>query len=133
MVGEPKPARLVEHDVVRAAQRMAAAFGVQHLDRAGFHVHALNASAGIAVVLIAGEMLAVLDVPAEAAVVANIAGAVGADRGAIGAAAGFRHDLDGAVRFHPAQGAAGNLHQNDIAVGHGDGAFGELQAGCDFS
>ena len=111
VISEPKTSILVEHDIIGAAQRMAVTFGVQYIDPAGCHIHPFDAAAGIALILIAGKMFTTLDVPAKAAVVADVAGPVGAHGRAIGPAAGFRHHLHPAIGPNPREGATGDFNQ----------------------
>src|SRR3546814_905408 len=66
--------------------------------------------------------------PAETTVVAAIELAVGADREAVGAAAGFGHGLLGAIGTDAGDAARGDLDHDHAAVGHRDRAFGKAQA-----
>lgn len=68
----------IEHDVVRTFQGMAVALGVERFDLAGVEVDALDAAARVAVRGMTRHRHAVHLHPFEAAVVADVAGAVGA-------------------------------------------------------
>ena len=92
------------------------------------HAHALDAPAGVVVGLVAGAQSAVvLARPVEAAVVADVDRAVGADGRAVRAAAQLGDHAGAAVGRDPRERATGDLHQHDRAVVHGDRAFRELQ------
>jgi hypothetical protein len=123
----------VEDDVVRPAQLHVAGPGVEHLDRAGLEVDALDAAAAIVLGLQDRPALARFLVPLEAAIVADVALAVGSDGGPVRPAARRRDDLLRAVRHHPRQGAGGDLDQHHRPVGHGHGPLGELQVARDFA
>ena len=68
-------------------------------------------------------------VPAEAtAVVGDVHGAVGPERGTVGPATEVGHDVETAVAPHPGEGPTGDLDEDHVAVVEGDRSFGELQA-----
>src|SRR3546814_10190458 len=129
MIGEPETAVAVEHDVVRTAQddAMVARF-VQHLDPARLDIDPLDPPARIIVGDSVRREIAVrLDI-VEPAVVAAIKLAVGADREAVGTAAGGRDDL------LPAAGPAArdalrlDLDDDDAAVVHHHRRLGKAQS-----
>src|SRR5690606_8413758 len=106
-VAEPEAAMRIEHDVVRAAELHVAGAAIEDLHRAGLQVDALDAAAAIVLGLKDRPALARLLVPFEAAIVADIAFAVGTDGGTVRPAAGCRDHLLRAVRQHPRQRAGG--------------------------
>ena len=127
-IGEVEAALVVEHDVVRPAQRVAAALRVDVLDRPGVDVDALDAAADVVGRLRAGGDDAVELVPLEAAVVADVDLAVGSDRGAVGAAARRGDARDGAVRAHRRQRPGLDLDDEHPPVLEPDRPLRELQA-----
>ena len=132
-IAEPHVAPGVEHDVVRPAQPVTVAMGVDGFARAGVEVHALDVTVGITVGDAVGHGQAAGLHPLEAAVVADVAFAVRTDRGAVRPASGFGHHFLGPVGFDPRQRAALDLGQDDAPVVHGDRAFGKFEARCDFT
>src|SRR5207302_10427693 len=71
VIREPEAAGGVEHDVVRAAQPVTVALGVEHLHFAGVDVDALDAPAAVVLRLQARHGEAADLVPFEAAIVAD--------------------------------------------------------------
>ncbi len=71
--------------------------------------------------------------PAKAAVVADVDGAIRADRRAVRSAAEIGDDLDRAVGQHAAQRAARDLDQQHRAVVHRDRSLGKLQPAGDLA
>ena len=65
--------------------------------------------------------------PLEAAVVADVAFAVGTDRGAVGSAAGQRRHRFGASRHHPREAPGENFDNNHRAVAERHRTLGKLQ------
>ena len=129
MVGEPEPAVPVEHEVVRRPQRAAGRLRVERRDGSGAEVDTLDRAALPARRHRAGDREPHHVVPAEAAaVVGDVHGAVGAERGAVGSAAEVGDDVEATVGPHPGEGAACDLHEDHVAVVEGDRALGELQA-----
>ena len=106
VIGEPHAAVGVEHDVVRAHERMTVALAVEHLHLAGREIDALDAATGVV-----GGLLRVGDLEAHhlderpAAAVAHVDGAVGTDRDPVGASPILGDRLDASVRMHPVDGA----------------------------
>src|SRR5947199_145762 len=82
-IGEVDAALLVDHEVVRPAQRVAGALAVQHLDGAGREIDPLQAAAAVVACLHQRPDAALFAVPLEAAIVGDIGFAVGTDRGAV--------------------------------------------------
>jgi hypothetical protein len=105
---------------------MAITFSIEGLDFAAGEVNPLNTSAGISVRQTLRRHA--LGSESEPAIIANIDFAIRADSCAIGAAAGFGNYLLDAIRPYPSKGAARNLDDQDAAVFHRDGAFGESQS-----
>src|SRR5882672_4047359 len=105
---------------------MSVTFSVQDLHFTGVDIPSFNIPAGIAVrqTLLRGAVGA----ESEPAVIADIHFAIWTNGGAIGSAPGFGHDLFGSIRVHAREGAARDLHQEDTAVVHSDGTFGELES-----
>ena len=126
-VGEVEAALVVEDDVVRAPQPEPVALGVEVLDLAGGDVDPLDPAADVVGWLRPGDGHAVDLGPLEAAVVADVDLAVGADGGAVGTAAGLGDLGDRAVGGDAGQRAALDLDDHDAAVVHGDRALGEPQ------
>jgi hypothetical protein len=125
-VREPEPAVAIEDEVVRAAEPRAFEVVVDALEFAGREVDALDAAGRVVVGRVHGEQHAVRRAPGEAAVVADVHGAVRPDRRAVRSVAELCDHFRPAVP-HARQRAASDLDEHDGAVGHGDGAFGELQ------
>src|SRR3546814_2455790 len=98
VIGEPEAAMRIEDDVVGATQRRAGGLGVERLDRTAGDIDALDRPAGIIGGGAVRDQQPIRLDPAETTVVAAIELAVGADRGAVEAAAGFGHGLLGAIR-----------------------------------
>src|SRR5215216_71748 len=84
---------------------------VQYLDSPGPEVDPLDAPAAVILRLHERADMAALAVPFEAAVIGDIALAVGTDRRAVRAAAGMGDDGSRAGRADPGQGAGGDLDQ----------------------
>ena len=127
-IGEVDAAVRVADQIVRPAQLVSATLAVEHVDRAGGEVDPLEPSAAVILGLDKRPAAAlVIDRPFEAAIVDDVALAVRADRGAVGAAAGSGDDRLRAVRRDLGQRTGGDLDQDHRAVGAGDGPFGELQ------
>src|SRR5690606_38713469 len=76
---EPEAALCIEHNVVRPIQGRVSTMGIENLDRPSLHVHALDVSAFIIGRFARGTRKTVFRRPAETAVVAHVAVAVGAD------------------------------------------------------
>src|ERR1700749_4253334 len=100
-VGEPQPALLVEHEVVRTAQAVLATPGHDSFDLAALQIDALDRAALIVLRLrprhdhVAGRN------PGEAAIVADVDLAVGAERRAVRPAGDLRHHFLAAVGINP--------------------------------
>ena len=107
--------------------------GVDGFARAGVEVHALDVTVGVTVGDAVRHGQAAGLHPLEAAVVADVAFAVRADRGAVRPASGFGHHFLGPVGFDARQRAALDLGQDDAPVVHGDRAFGKFEARGDFT
>src|SRR6185295_11791020 len=107
--------------------------GVQVLDLTGVGIDALNAPADVVRRLRSGKRHAEELLPLEAAVVADIHFAIGADGGAVGSTAGVGHDVNLSVRRDATERAALDLDEQHTAIGHGNRAFGELQATGDLT
>ena len=133
-VGEPEAARGVEHDVVRAVEAMAVAFGVEPGDGAGLEVDALDPTAPEVGWLVAAGLEVHRDgdagalAPEEAAVVAHVDRTVGPDGRAVGPPAEVGDDLDVASGADPRERASFDLDDQHAAVCHGDRSLGELQS-----
>ena len=129
-IGEPQPALLVEHQIVRPLQRMLAAFVEQGLDLAGSQIDALDRAADIfRRARRPRHHGAARGDPAEAAIVADVAFAVGPERRAIGAAGNFRDDLLAPVGPDPRQPPAADFDQHHRAVRHRHRPFRKFQIG----
>ena len=134
-VGEPEATGRVEHDVVRTAQAVPVAFGVQPGDGAGAQVDALDPAALEIGWLVAAGREVHRDVdagalaPEEAAVVAHVDRAVGTDGRAVGPTAEVGDDVDVTRGADARERAPLDLHDEHAAVGHGHGSLGELQPG----
>jgi hypothetical protein len=133
VIGEPEPAVAVHHQVVRAAQGVSVALGVQVGDRAVMAVDPLDTTAEVSIAVEsarnreAGEFG-----PREAAaVVAQVDRAVGTDRGPVGTAGDLGDRLLGAVGMDLGQAGSEHLDQHDRPVGHPDRPFGKLEAARD--
>src|SRR5690242_21713269 len=98
---------------------MAAALGVEVGDLA-VQGNALDPSPDVVGRLMAGSRHARHDVPFEAAVVADVHGPVGTDRGAVGAAAALADDLDPALRIDTGEGSPLDLDEDHRTVAHRD-------------
>jgi hypothetical protein len=102
---------------------------VEDVDAPGIEVDALDASAGIARRLEGGHLDVAMPLPVEAAVVADVAGPVRPDRGAVGAAPGPGDDARRAgARVDPGEGAAPDLDDEQRSVGRNHRSFRELQS-----
>src|SRR5690606_108602 len=91
-VGEPEAPVGVEDDVVRPAQAVLADAIVEDVDAARIEVDALDPATAVVGRLEGGHPDAGMVAPLEAAVVADVAGTVGADRCSVGTAAGAGDD-----------------------------------------
>ena len=121
----------IEDEIIGAAQCVAIARTIDHLELAGFKVHALNAAAAVIPGLGHGIKQAIAPLPGKAAGVADIEIAIGAKGRAIGAAAG-----PGDVMFFPigryaGDGARCEFDDNERAIGQPDWAFGKGEAAGD--
>ena len=121
----------IEDEIIGAAQCVAIARTIDHLELAGFKVHALNAASAVILGLGHGIEQAVAPFPGEAAGVADIEMAIGAKGRAIGAAAG-----PGDVMFFPigryaGDGARREFDDDERTVGQPDRAFGKGEAADD--
>ena len=120
---------LVEHQVVRPAQPVLAASVDDGLDLAALHIDALDRAALIVVGLrprhdhLAGWN------PAEAAIVADVHLAVGAEGCTIRTAGDLRDHLLPPVGIDPRQPLAPDFDQHHRAVGHDHRPFRKLQIG----
>ena len=83
-IGEPEAAMLVEHQVVGPAQRMLAAFVDDGLDLAALQIDALDRAAEVILGLRARHDHLARGYPAEAAIVADVHLAVGAEGAPLG-------------------------------------------------
>src|SRR5690606_1802193 len=126
-IGEPETAGLVEDDIVRAVERNTVALGIELLDLAGLEVHTLDTSARIILRDIARKEKPVAIMPLEAAIVADVAGAIGANGRAVRTAAGLRDDLLLSVRRNARQRSPRNFDKQDASIRHGNRTFGKLQ------
>src|SRR5262249_54573562 len=131
VIGEPEAAGRVEDDVVRAAERPAVAGGVDVLDLAGVEIDPLDPTARVVVRLVARDGETGEIVPLEAAVVADVDLAVGADRRAVRSAARPRDDARPAVRRDARERPAPDLDHEHAIVGQRDRALGELETARD--
>src|SRR4029450_12387937 len=94
-------------------------------DLSGLQVDTLDAAADVVFGLVPRHDDAAHVVPLEAAVVADVACAVGPDGRTVRPAAALADDGDLAVRRDSRQRAASNLDEQHAAVGHGDGSLRE--------
>src|SRR5207249_7732993 len=108
--------------------RVAVALGVDVLHRPGGGVDALDAAADVVGRLQPRGGHTVELRPHEAAVLADVDLAVGADGGAVGAASRLGHLRHRAVGCDSGERAGLDLHDDDAAVLHRDRPFGEAQA-----
>src|SRR5690554_2796100 len=128
-VGEPEPAVRIEDDVVGTAQAMLADAIVEHVDATGLEVDAFDPPAAIVGGLERRRLDVAVAAPFEAAVVADVAGAVRSDRGAIGAAARAGDDARlAAARIDAGQGAAADLDHQQRSVGRDHRSFRKFQS-----
>ena len=132
MIGKPKPALTIKHDIVRTLQRVAVAFGVEHVDFATRKVDSLDSSAAIIVWLVSWKNQTVSLMPLKATVITDIAGTVRPYCCTIGSASRCCYDLDATFRGYAADSAPLDFDHNNTAVGHSDWTFGKLQASGDF-
>ena len=127
-IGEPEPARPVEHQVVRPAQALAVAAVVERVELARLRIHHLDAAGHVVVGLGHREELARAVHELEAAVVGHVHLAARAHRGAVRAAAERGDHVDLPVRRHARERAALDLDQDDGAVRHRHRTLGEPQS-----
>jgi hypothetical protein len=130
MVREPEAAMAVEHDVIRPAQHAAKIAGlVEHLNRAGVDIDPLDPSAGI---IIGNAVRRIFTFraarPVEAAIVGAIELAVWPEREAIGTATGLRHHVLATIGPHTCDLPQRDFRQDDTAIRHRHGSFGEGQS-----
>src|SRR3954447_19602559 len=102
---------------------MSITFSVQSLHLTGVDIYSLNIPAGIAVRQALRR--SAIGAESESAVVTNVHFAIRPNGGAVGTAPGFGYDFFGSVRAHACECAARDLHQEDTAIVHSDGTFGE--------
>ena len=124
-IGEIEAAVGVEHQVVRRRQLVAVAVRVEHARVAGLRIDALDAAA--VVVVRGADRHPVARRILAAAVVAQIERAVGADREAVGSAAGIADGGTRAVGADAGAASTGDLGEDDRAVRHHHGAFREAE------
>jgi hypothetical protein len=108
-----------------------AAFVDDGLDLAALHIDALDRAALIVIGLRSRHDHLAGGNPAEAAIVADVHLAVGAERRAIRAAGNLRDHLFPPVGINPRQPLAPDFDQHDRAVGHDHRAFRKLQIGSE--
>src|SRR5262249_23107077 len=97
-IGKPKSPGLVEDKIIGSAQTMAVTFSIDDFHFATREINPLNATAGISVrYALSGSPIRH---QAEAAVVADVDLAVGPNRCAVGATAGFGNNLLGTIGPH---------------------------------
>src|SRR6185369_15090490 len=107
--------------------------GIEILDPAGVEVDALDAPAAVVAGLVARNGEPAHVVPLEAAVVADVDLAVGADGRAVRTTARVGDHRERPVGRDARQRAAADLDDEDAAVGQRDRALGELQAARDLA
>src|SRR5204863_9078995 len=131
VVCEPEPSRVVEHDVVRRAQWLSVALGVDGVDRTARDFDSLDGPVAWPRSRWRGPRQRETHhlVPIEASpVVAHVHRAVGTDRCAIWSTADIGDDIDRTVvHVDAAQRAACDLDQDDRAVVHDHWTFWETQ------
>src|SRR5438477_3182473 len=93
----------IEDEVVRALERHLAASAVENIDGAGREIDPFDPPAAVIARLRQRADTAAFAVPFEAAIIGDVAFAVGADRGAVRAAAGAGDDALRPVRQDPGQ------------------------------
>src|SRR3546814_19820582 len=108
----------IEDDVVGATQRRAGGLGVERLDRTAGDIDALDRPAGIIGGGAVRDQQPIRLDPVETTVVAAIELAVGADREAVGAAAGFGHGLITALGTYAGAAAHRVTDHHHAAVGY---------------
>ena len=123
----------IEHNIVRSAQLIAVALGINRFHRPGVDIGPLDITVGITLGNAVRHGQPAGFYPLKAAVITHVALAVGSNRRAVWPATRFGHDFLGSIRFDPRQRAALDLGQDDAAVIHGNRAFGKFQAGGYFS
>ena len=128
-IGEPQAPLPVEHEIVRSAQAVLAAFVDHGLELAALQVDALDRTAAIIFGLRARHDHVAGRNPGEAAIVADVHLAIGTERGAVRAARNLRDDLLAAVGMDPRQPLPADFDQHDRAVRHHHRAFRKFQTG----
>jgi hypothetical protein len=121
----------IEHDIVRAAQRMPAALRVHRLEPAGRGIDNLDAAADIVVALHDRPQRALVAEPGEAAVIAQEELALRSDRQAVRAAGDLGDDVDFTCRRYTRNLLPGDLDEQHRSIGHCHGSFRKLQTSCD--
>ena len=121
----------IEDKIIGAAQRVAIARTIDHLELARVEAHALNAASAVILGLGHGIEQAVAPFPGEAAGVADIEMAIGAKGRAIGAAAGSGDEMFFAIGRYPGDGVRREFDDNERAIGQPDRAFGKGEAAGD--
>jgi hypothetical protein len=122
---------LIEHQVVRPTQRVLTASVDDGLDLAALHIDALDRAALIVVRLRPRHDHLAGGNPAEAAIIADVHLAVGAEGCAIRATGDLRDHLFPPVGINPRQPFPTDFDQHDRAVGHDHRAFRKFQIGSE--
>src|ERR1700722_7507032 len=128
-IGEPQAAMPVEHQIVRASQRMRAAFVDDRLHLAALHIDPLDGTAEIVFRLRSRHDHVAGRDPAKAAIVADVAFAVGSDRRAIGAARNFRDHLLATFGPYSGQPLPSDFNQHHRSVRHHHRPFRKFEIG----
>ena len=128
VVGEPHAAVRVEHDVVRADERVAVALGVEHLHVAGREVDALDAAAASSAAgsSVSGIVMPMISWKSQPPLLHTYTAPSGPIASAVRAAAGLGDRLLAAVGMHPVMRPPQQLDDEHRAVGHRDRSLGEL-------
>jgi hypothetical protein len=135
VVGEPEASRLVEHEVVGAAQWSIAASAVKGGDLAGCEIDAVNAASRIARRRHhpEDEQIALAMERKAASIVADINRAVGPHRGTIGSTAEVRGALDTTVGGYSRERAGSDFGYQNRPVRQGDRTLRKRKTRCDDS
>jgi uncharacterized protein (TIGR02466 family) len=131
MIGEPKAAMCIKHNIIRAAQDAAEIAGfVKDFDRAGIDIDPLNPATGIIIGNAVRRAHAVRFIPVKAAIIGAVELPIRPQRQAIGATARPRHNVFAAIWPNACDLPIGNFRQDDAPIRHGDWAFWKGKTFC---
>src|SRR5579862_9116624 len=134
VVGEPKAAARVEHQIVRRHETCTVAFMIQNFDLACCKIHPFDAATCMRCRRMAGDEQTRALVEFEAAtIIADVQRAVGADRQSIGPTAWRGNRLLFSVRLYPRDPARRDFDYHDRAVFHRHRPLGKSQPRRNFT